>query len=102
MQQLVANLSIGSKAMCIDTKEAKVSAFKEAPIRAWFVAHKGALLMLWESGHIMLFALNVEAFNVLPLSYCTRALDASTFQNKCIIWVNLSVVQQMTCINITL
>ncbi len=42
-EQLAANPTIGYKAMCTAVRNAKGVTFKEAPIRTWLAAHKGAL-----------------------------------------------------------
>jgi len=45
LEQLAAKPSIGYKAMCSAIHKARGVTFKEAPIRAWLAAHKGALPM---------------------------------------------------------
>ena len=41
-QEVTANPSIGYKALMNKVKKAKGVSFREAPIRAWLAAHKGA------------------------------------------------------------
>ena len=44
-EQLAKKSDIGYKAMCTAIRKARGVTFKEAPIRAWLAAHKGALPM---------------------------------------------------------
>ena len=45
LQQLAAKPDIGYKTLRTALSNAKGVTFKDAPIRAWLAAHKGALLM---------------------------------------------------------